>query len=273
MKHIWTLVVLLITAQFTTAQTTENFVIPLSNPGERGLLEIGLINGDILVTSYDGQEVMVTATIENDNMVKSRNPERDREERSDAPPGMKRISGSSVEIGAEEEDNRVEIHTESWKKPTNLSVKVPENFDLKLNTIHGVIQINNISGKMDISNVNGSILMDQITGSVLANTVNGEVKVNFLKANSDPMSFATLNGDVDITLPSNIKATALLKTDRGEIFTDFDMPTESAREETKENDDKYSVRINSYIKGKINGGGTEFTFKSMTGNIIIRKGK
>jgi DUF4097 and DUF4098 domain-containing protein YvlB len=273
MKNAWTLIVALIIAQVTVAQTTENFVIPLSNPGERGMLEVGLINGDILVTSYDGQEVMVTATIEDGNMVNSRNHEHERDENNTPPPGMKRISGSSVEIGAEEEDNVVEIHTESWKKPTNLNIKVPENFDLELHTVHGIIQISNISGKMDISNVNGSILMDQISGSVLANTVNGEVKVNFIEVDTEPMSFATLNGDVDITLPANTKATALLKTDRGEIYTDFDMPTESAREETKETDDKYSVRINAYIKGKINGGGSEFTFKSMTGDIIIRKGK
>ena len=61
MKNAWTLIVTLIMTQVTVAQTTENFVIPLSNPSERGMLEVGLVNGDILVTSYDGKEVMVTA--------------------------------------------------------------------------------------------------------------------------------------------------------------------------------------------------------------------
>ena len=89
------------------------------------------------------------------------------------------------------------------------------------------------------------------------------------------MSFVTLNGDVDVTLPSIAKITAKMKSDRGDIYSDFDMETEVTREEIKKGDDcdcEYEVSINSFVVGKINGGGPDYTFKNMSGDIIIRKG-
>ena len=127
---------------------------------------------------------------------------------------------------------------------------------------------------MDLSGVNGGITLTNISGSVVSNTVNGEVKVTLLKATpGEPMSFVTLNGNVDVTLPAATKATTKMKSDQGDIYTDFDMDMERSKTNVKREEGKYEVSINQWVYGKINGGGPEYTMKNMNGNIIVRKGK
>jgi DUF4097 and DUF4098 domain-containing protein YvlB len=254
------------------AQVSEKITIPLSSPGERGLLEVGQVNGDIIVEAYSGSEVLIEARVA---APKEKDKDKNKSGR-DLPPGMKRIESNPVEISASEDDNEVQINTESWKRRTDLTIQVPANFDLDISTVHGVIEVTGLNGELEVSNVNGPITMQSIEGSVLSNTVNGDIEVFFKKITPDAqMSFVTLNGDIDVTFPANTKMTAKMKSDRGEIFTDFDMKTETAREEIKRGDDcdcEYEVSINSFTKGTANGGGPEFTFKNMNGDIIIRKG-
>jgi len=87
-----------------------------------------------------------------------------------------------------------------------------------------------------------------------------------------------LNGDMDVTFPPDIKANVSLKADmQGEIFTDFDVKIESqpAKVEGNERDRKgrYRVTVDRTMRGTVNGGGPEYTFKSFQGDIYIRKKK
>ena len=38
-----------------------------------------------------------------------------------------------------------------------------------------------------------------------------------------PMSFTSFNGNVDVTLPAAVKANLKLRSDQGEVYTDFDV--------------------------------------------------
>lgn len=248
----------------------EKLAVPLSSPGERGLLEVNQINGDIYVEGYNGQEVIIEASFQ------SNNEEEERKRDRSAPPGMKRIASNPAKITAKENDNVVSVNTESWKKRTDLTIKIPSNFDLNLHTIHGVIDVKSVDGAMEISGVNGGLNLDEISGSVVCNTVNGPVNVRFVEMDDDaPMSFVTLNGNVDVTLPASAKVSAKMKSDQGEIYTDFDMEMKSGNNQVKRGRDcddcNYEITINPWVFGEINSGGPEFTFKNMNGDILIRK--
>lgn len=247
----------------------EKLVVPLSSPGSQGKLEVGIIRGDIKVEAYDGKDVIIEATSREEE-----NGDNDGERRREGvPEGMKRISSSSIELSASESNNRVEVETNSWKKGINLVIKVPKGFDLDVSTVHGKISVAGVSGTMEISAVHGPLTFTDVSGSIICNTVHGDVVANFEKVTADePMSFVTLHGNVDITFPSSVKATSKMKSDRGEIFTDFDMTVEKARPEVKSQDrGEYRVSINSWVFGDINGGGPEYTFKNMHGDIFIRE--
>jgi len=273
MKKLLIISFLLVSVSTWAQDFNERIAIPLSSPGDNGKLDVGLVRGDIKVTAYNGNEVIIEATSktsghDHDGDCSSCDDENDRP----AIAGMKKISSSPIELSASERNNRVEIETNSWKKAINLDIKVPANFDLEVSTVHGKIDVEGISGSHEISSVHGPLTLKDMSGSIISNTVHGDIIVNFLKVKSnEPMSFVTLHGNVDITFPPGIKATAKMRSDRGEIFTDFDMTVDRSKPEVKSDEGKYKVSINSWVFGEINGGGPEYTFKNMHGDIIIRK--
>ena len=152
---------------------------------------------------------------------------------------------------------------------------MPANFDLELSTVNqGDITVTGINGAMDINNVNGEIQLTNISGSVLSNTVNGDIKAQFSAVSAEEqMVFTTLNGDVDVTFPSNVKATAKMKSERGEIFSDFDMNIRNSEPKSSRDGREFKIEINAWVYGEINGGGPEYTMQNMNGNIYIREQK
>lgn len=269
MKNTAIVITLLFSAAVWGQDFNEKLVVPLSDPSSQGRLDVGLIRGDINVEMYNGTEVIIQATAKQGDCD---NCDDDRKSRN-VPAGMKRIASSSVELSASESNNRVKIETNSWKKAINLEIKVPKNFDLKVSTVHGKVSVSGVSGAMEVSAVHGPLTFADVSGSIICNTVHGDIISNFEKVSAgEPMSFVTLHGNVDITFPASVKATTKMKSDRGEIFTDFDMTVDKTRPEVKTKErNEYKVSINSWVYGDINGGGPEFTFKNMHGDIIIRK--
>ncbi len=241
------------------------FSVPLSNPGNPGKLVIDQISGSIHVEGYEGAEVVIKASFGSNKVHFKDDDQRD---------GLKRVKSSSLNIGAEEKNNVVHVINEQWNKVTNLDVKVPKNFSLKLSTVNdGNISVKGVNGEMEISNVNGEITLESVSGSASTDTVNGDIKVYFDSITKDAnMAFSSLNGDVDITFPSSLKANIKAKSDMGDIFTDFDMQVSSNKPEVNKNNGSgtYKVKIEQWVRGTINGGGPEMLFKTFNGDILIK---
>lgn len=243
--------------------STELFSIPLSNPNSPGKLIVSQISGSIMVIAYEGKEVVVKSSFgkKNGSNPKTKN-------------GLKQVVGSSMSIGAKENNNEVEIINERWNKKTDLEIKVPKNFSLKLSTINnGNITVTGVNGEMEISNVNGHITMEDVSGSASANTTNGKVKVSFNSVTSNAsMAFSSFNGDVEVVFPSSVKANIKAKSDMGEIYTDFELVLDDQKPtvQTENSSGTYQVKIEQWVKGTINGGGPEMLFKNFNGDIMIR---
>ena len=258
-----------------TAQTkgTEEMVVHLSEPGKPVTLEAKLMSGSIKVIGYEGKDVIV--------LVHMDSTKEEEGEGDDDSKGMKRIGTTGgLDVRAEENENTVRINAgmTNNKKLLGLTIKVPQNTErIEVGSVNGGdISVSNVSGKIEISNVNGGISATGISGSVVANTVNGDVIVKFKSV--DPkavMSFSSLNGKIDITLPADTKANLKLRSDRGEMFTDFDIAVDKTQPklETKNEDHFHQIKINDWISGTINGGGPEITLESQFSSIYIRKAK
>jgi DUF4097 and DUF4098 domain-containing protein YvlB len=129
---------------------------------------------------------------------------------------------------------------------------------------------------MELKNYQGSILLSNISGNVVAETYRGTINSTFSRINPDkPMSFGTFHGNIDVTFPSNTKANLKMKSDRGDIYTDFDInaQTKSQTREKRNKKGEHIITIENGLFGTLNGGGPEFFFHTYNGNIIIRKGK
>ncbi len=250
---------------------TEKLPIPLSDPNRPAMLKVGLITGGITVKGYAGKEVMVEATMA---------PEEEEEQPKEKKNGsLKLIPNTSTGLTAEEEDNTVSINTglRGISRKIDLVIQVPTACSMKLSTVNdGDIQVENVNGDLEINNTNGSITLNQIAGSAVAQTINGEVKVVFTRVSADKaMSFSSLNGDIDVTFPASLKASVQLKSEQGEIYSDFDLQMQKAPARVDKNDQgkgKYRVTVENLMRGTINGGGQEITFNNFNGSIYIRKG-
>jgi hypothetical protein len=67
-----------------------------------------------------------------------------------------------------------------------------------------------------------------------------------------------------------------LKSDNGAIYSDFDVRLEPdvskpVVEDNRGSNGKYKISIDKSVTGTINGGGPEYTFQTMNGNILIHK--
>ena len=133
------------------------------------------------------------------------------------------------------------------------------------------------SSKDFLALVNGSITVRNVTGAVVADTVNGKVTDAIDKITTDKaMSFSTLNGEVDVTLPADLKANLKIKSGHGETYSDFYIVTRgtpSKPVEEKTSSGRRRVRFDSAMYGTINGGGPEIQFSTLNGTIYIRKKK
>ncbi len=271
LTRLFTSLVLVLFSVSVYAQSgdMQQIAIPLSHPDKPGKLKVGLVQGSIMVTGYSGKIVIVRYQA-NKSSIFGRNQDKN------VPKGMKMIPNHSYGLDARESDNVVTINSETPNREMGLTIRVPMNFSLSLSTVNGGdIEVKNVHGDLDLNNVNGNVILKEVSGSANANTVNGKIIADFSKINKNtPMAFTTLNGNVDLTFPANAKFSTKMKTDRGNIYTGFDMDLSSndqSKVETKRDKNVYRVTVNKWQYGKVNGGGPEVLLKSFNGNLYIRK--
>jgi hypothetical protein len=247
--------------------STETLTVPLSSPGKPYSLKVHLVSGSIKVASYDGKDIIIN--------VVPRNGE-DEEDSKAVENGMKRISThGSYEVTAKEADNNVTVNTGNPNKAIDLDLKIPQDVKLQIGTVNdGEVVVENVRGELEVNNVNDKITLTNISGSVVCNTVNGDVNVTFKTIDPKaPMAFSTLNGDVNVTLPADTKANLKLKSDNGDVFSDFDIELDKtpAKIDKVTEPGLYKIKKDDWVFGKINGGGPEMMMKNMQGNIYVKK--
>ncbi len=258
------IVVYLLAFGLANAQSSEAVTIPLSKPGQPGTLTVELVSGSITVQGYEGKEVIVRTS----------GADEEEDDKPRTKDGLRRITNNGFELEAIEENNSVYIKTRRPNRSSDLEIQVPRNFSVKARTVNnGTVRIENVQGEVEANNVNGSIYLTDISGSAVANTVNGKLMAIFKQVTPDtPMSFTSLNGDIDVTFPAATKMSARIKTLNGEIYTDFEMNvTPTGNRETSKSGGMYSVKLDNQISGTVNGGGPEMYFKNHNGDIFIRK--
>jgi len=239
--------------------------VTLSDPSRPARVKVSLVNGGITVKAYEGKEVVVEARV--------RNRENSRNEG-----GPKRLTISSTGLSVEEENNEVNINTDSYMHAIDVTVSVPVHTSLKLRAVNdGDIVVTGVDGELDVDDINGSVTLNNIAGSAVAHALNGHLYATFVKVDPQKaMAFSSLNGDVDVTFPADLKANVSIRSDQGDVFSDFDVQLKAAAaqpvvEDGRGHGGKYRVKIDKTIHGTINGGGPEIQFRNFQGKIYIRK--
>lgn len=135
------------------------------------------------------------------------------------------------------------------------------------NWTHSNVTVQSMESDLEIRTTNGNISLLDVTGPVVANTTNGEVKVVYSSLNqTKPTAISTINGDIDITMPTPTKATLKLSTINGEMYTDFDLNQPKKEGMTR-------MGGGHVINSTTNGGGVDLQLKTINSNIYVRKQK
>lgn len=246
----------------------ERLVVPLSRPGQPATLEASGLSASFTVEAYDGQEVIVEAE------PREGQEGRRHAEKEPPPPGMRRLPNASFGLSVEEKDNVVEVELEGFAAQ-DVRIRVPRQTSVRVSTVNGGdLVVQGVSGEHEIENVNGGITIRDVGGSVVAHTTNGAVRATFSRIDAGkPMSFVSFNGDVDVTFPPGLAADLKLRSDNGEIFTDFDVELAESRAAKKEErkGGSYRVSLERAIEAQVGGGGPEITLRTFNGSIYVRK--
>src|SRR5271154_365099 len=252
-------------AEAETQSGVDRIVVTLDDPSRPCSVIASMVNGSITVKGYDGKEVIVEA--------RAREREKERPES-----GPKRLNISTTGLSVESENNEVRVSTESWARTIDLTITVPAHASLKLRAVNdGDIVVTGVDGELDVDDVNGSGTLKSISGSAVAHALNGHLHATFTKVSPQKaMAFSSLNGDIDVTFPADVKANVSIKSDRGDVFSDFDVQMQATApkqevEDGREHGGKYRVKIDKTVHGTINGGGPEYQFTNFNGAIYIRR--
>lgn len=246
--------------------------IAFRDPSRPGMVKMNILFGSIAVKAHAGKDVIVETTVKTEQDSERDLPESAR--------GLKRLNSTGSSVTLEEENNIVTVSM-GWKaRGENITILVPTKTSLKLSATNGkMISVEGVEGEMELNATNGGITLTDVSGSVVAHSLNGKVLARFKSVDSTkPMSFSSMNGTIDVTLPATTKANLKMQTNNGDVFTDFDvqMQPNTAKVETAQprsgERNRSRVHRESTSVGAVNGGGPDYSFKNFNGNIYIRKG-
>ncbi len=259
-------------APLALPQETQRATIAFSDASRPKKLVVETSFGSVTVRGYNGQEVVVETS--------GRGGARGAGHRETEPPaGMHRIGGNYAGLEITEENNTIRVS--SGRSPfsqADVVIQVPTQTSVSVNAMLGYsITIENVSGEIEANNMNGQVTITNVSGSVMAHSMNGKIQASMSSVTPDKaMSFSTMNGGIDVTLPASIKANVKLKTDHGDIFTDFDIKLDATAqppqvEDNRKKGGRYRVQFDRGTSGTINGGGPEIQFTTFNGSILIHK--
>jgi len=136
--------------------------------------------------------------------------------------GTKRVESESIE-DAEEHLLKLEVHINSSNQEIMIQtdqpqdsqgrnyivdylISLPENLEVDVKSINGVVEINNINNIVYAKNVNGNIILDDITGDVDIELTNGTLDTEITLPLNAFINLYVLNGVISLEIPQETSA-------------------------------------------------------------------
>jgi lia operon protein LiaG len=255
MKYV---IPILLAICITGRVSAQEFKVTVENSKD-GRLTLDDFPGDFSIEGYTGTEIIITA--DGGDFTP---PERAK--------GLKPVYGggtdnTGIALYMEKNGNNVSFRCLlSIHRSATYHVKVPENLAVKIHqecSRSGTTTISNVKNEVDYDGCS-EVNLKNVTGPLVISTVNGGVNVVFSEISKDkPISIASVNGEVDVTIPAKAGVDLEMSTVNGNMYSDFDLPQDS----------KSMRRVGgSSVHATLNGGGTELKLHGVNGNVYLRKG-
>jgi DUF4097 and DUF4098 domain-containing protein YvlB len=222
-------------------------VVPSSNAARPRTVRVTAVNAGITVRTHTGTDVIVESEGRGRRL-----PDR-------TPDGLHRID-LPRDLTVSEDGDTVNV-----KGPINggpVVLTVPVNTSLQLKSVSGPIRVEGVHGEVDASTTNSRIELTNVSGTIVADTTNGSITASLDQVDpSKPISFSSVNGSINVTLPADLKANVKLRSMNGSVWSAFEMKMTGG----------INLPRGGTMTGTINGGGVEASFTTLNGRIEIRK--
>ncbi len=228
--------------------------------GAGGTINIRNISGDVKVTGYNGDAVIVTAFKEG----------RDRDQVS----VEDLSSGNGVDVRVKYPENcncnasvRFEVKAPSEMRYRYESLSSVSG-DVEVDNLSGDLRVKSVSGNVTVRGAAGSVSASSVSGNVIVGDVNGganakstsgnvEVEIRSLEG-AESMDFASVSGNVRVKLPGNLDADVKMSTMSGDLKTDFPLQIEEP---------KYGP--GRKVNGRLGGGSRSLKMSSVSGSVSL----
>ncbi len=209
-----------------------------------GKILIRNISGDVKVTGYEGDSIVVTAT----------KTGKDKEKVT--------IEDAST---ADRVDLRVKYPDQcNCDVNVQFNVRVPSLVDYdfeKLASVSGDVEVTRIRGNIHANSVSGSVTVAEVAGIISASSVSGNVTAQITKVSgTGSMKFSSVSGNVEVKAPADTDANVDMSTVSGGLQTDFPL-------DVKEK----SFGTGRSAQGLLRSGSSNLKISSVSGKISFVK--
>lgn len=239
-------------ASYTTIQQDERFD-QTYNLNLDGQVKAANINGSIKITTWDSPQVRLVA-------VKT----------ADDPELLK-----YVKVKVESTDSMFSVKAEypkdDWESKdrhknfgdlkVEFELTVPRTANLAgITTVNGDVLITGPAASTKASTVNGTVKATNLAGAAKLTTVNGTVEADFdaLQSGSS-IRLTTVNGRVNVVLPSDADATIKASSLSGSIKNDFGLPV------------KKGEFVGRDLYGRLGTGDVSIKLSSVSGSLSVNR--
>jgi DUF4097 and DUF4098 domain-containing protein YvlB len=214
-----------------------------------GRIGLDNINGDVHISSWDRNEVKVDAVKYADT--------------------KDRLDEARIEIDSGNDylsiRTRYPDHDNTWNwgshhNPAGVeyTLTVPRAARLdEINLINGELDIAGVGGEVRASCINGRLEAKDLAGRAHLSTVNGRLNAHFAQLAGQSVELGSVNGAVELTIPSDSKAELVANTISGGIDNDFGLRVIHHR------------FVGHGLRGELGDGGAHIKLDNVNGRIEI----
>ena len=215
-----------------------------------GRVELDNINGAVHISTWDQNEVKVDAVKYADSK------ERLEQARIDIDSGKDHLS-----IRTKYPDHDLTFNWDSHNNPASVeyTLTVPRTARLdEIKLINGSLDVTGVTGEVHASCINGRLGAHNLSGRADLSTINGHLDAKFDQLRGSSLELKSVNGSVELTIPSDSKAEIEASTVSGRIDNDFGLHV------------NHHSFVGHDLRGELGNGGPRIKLSNVNGRIEIR---
>lgn len=215
-----------------------------------GRIELDNINGDVHISSWDQNQVKVDAVKYADTKERLDEAKIEIDSRADA---------LSIRTKYPEHDHNWNWGSHNNPASVEYTLTVPRTARLdEIKLINGSLDITGVNGEVNASCINGRLEAQNLAGRARLLTINGRLNAQFDQLAGPSVDLNSVNGSVELTIPSDAKAEIEASTVSGGINNDFGLHV------------NHHQFVGHDLRGELGTGGTRIKLENVNGRIEIR---